>query len=339
MSGKVAAFFKGHKILVSIIAVFIVAAIVVPSVCVSLLTIPKVDKADRVSEGIKPTAEDLSVAEKYDRVVIFGVDGAGGTFGTFVTPNFDRIFGEGNINQNGTAQYPTMSGPNWASMFCGVTAQKHQITNDKAKSFKKSGKYPTFFKTYSDGHADATFYSVVNWEPINHGIIEDDIPGMTKVNVTSFVDKKDSDKVDQNVALLAVERIKEHDDAITYLHFDSVDHAGHAHGNASPEYAEAINKVDGYIGMVYDAYVAQGKADNTLFICVSDHGHTAKGGHGKESGSEKLTTLALSGKTVKKGTSKKYVTHDLASIVLFALGVAQPDYYDGGVPQGIFNTL
>ena len=339
MFGKVAAFIKGHKILVGIIAIILAAVIVVPSVCVSLLTIPKVDKADRVSEGIKPTPEDLATAEKYDRVVIFGVDGAGGTFDRFDTPNFDRIFGEGNVNQNGTAQYPTMSGPNWASMMLGVTAQKHQITNNKATSFKNKGEYATFFKTYSDSHPEATFFSAVNWKPINHGIIEDGIPGMTKVNATSIVKKGEAEEVDKKVAELVVERLNSFDDTIVFMHFDSVDHAGHAHGNASKEYREAMETVDEYLGMVYDAYKAKGLLDSTLFICVSDHGHTVKGGHGKESASEKQTTLALSGKTVKKGTSKKYVTHDLASIVLYALGVAQPDYYDGGVPQDLFNTL
>lgn len=329
-------FFKRHIVLTVIVAVIIVAVIVLAGVYAGLFTVPKTEKADRISEGKVPTEAEVNTAYKYERVVIFGVDGAGGNFDKANTPSFDRIFAEGNVNLNGTAQYPTISAQNWTSMMTGVTAQKHKMTNAKARYFRKGGKYETFFKTYSDRHPDATFFSSVQWAPINHGIIEEGIPGMTKVNASSLAE---GDEIGKKVAELVTERVKTHDDNIVFMHFDDVDHAGHAHGAASDEYRQAIETVDGYIGMVYDAYKAKGLVETTLFICVSDHGHTDKGGHGKESAGEKATTLALSGATVTQGTSGKYVTHDLASIVLYALGETQPSHYDGGVPQGLFDTL
>ena len=161
---------------------------------------------------------------------------------------------------------------------------------------------------------------------------------MTKLNVTSLIEGE-SDDVDKEVARLVAERVKDHNDKIVYMQFDSVDHAGHGYGAESSEYRLAMEKVDGYIGLIYDAYKEKGLIEDTLFICVSDHGHTVKGGHGKESALEKQTTLALAGKTVKKGASAKYVTHDLASIVLYALGVKQPARYAGGIPKNLFTVL
>ncbi|MBQ4443929.1 MAG: alkaline phosphatase family protein [Clostridia bacterium] len=336
---------KGFKILLAIvIAVVVATAVVVPSVHYTRFAVPKEMKADRVSQGVVPTAAQVAAAPKYDRVVIFGVDGAGGALATVDTPAFDRIFGEGSVNCHGTSQYPTISAQNWAAMLLGVTAQTHQITNDKANLFtrKVGGALPSVFATVSAAMPQATFFSAVDWSNINHGIIEKDIAGMTKVNAKTLVkDPDDEEKVDEVVADKAVERLQTHDDTIVFLHFDAVDHAGHMHGNASAEYVEAIRWVDEQMGRVYDAYRAKGLVDTTLFICVTDHGHTEKGGHGKESPSEKAVTLAVAGGlgNVIKGTSGTYVTHDLAPIVLYALGVAQPAHYEGGVPRNLFVGL
>ena len=331
-----------HKVLVAIVALFVAMAVVLPSVLVTMYTIPRKGKPDRVSQGVVPTASDLQNAVVYKRVVILGVDGAGGYFDQCDTPNFDRIFADGSVNLKGTAQYPTISAPNWAAMLLGVTAQTHQITNAKAKISKNSGKYPSIFAIYAAEHPNATFFSAVDWTEINHGIIEDGINGMTKVNCKESVkDKNDEVAIDRLVADKAIERVQTHDDAIVYLHFDNVDHTGHAHGYGSKEYADALTAVDALIGDVYDAYANKGVLEDTLFILVSDHGHKSKGGHGGESETEKLTTLAVADAkgNVIKGSSGKYVTHDLASIVLYALGVNQPDYFEGGVPQNLFSTL
>ena len=331
-----------------------IATIVVVSVLIACVVVvfvfnfvyfsnPRKAPDDRISQGLVPTQSDLANAKVYSRVVILGVDGAGGKFSEYNTPNFDEIFDGGSINLNGMAQYPTMSAPNWASMLLGVTAQKHDITNAKSGIVKNSGKkYPSIFSIYAEKNPNATFYSCVDWANINKGIIEDNIPGMTKVNASKLVKPtKDEYNVDKKVAELAAERVKTHNDSIMFLHFDCVDHAGHASGNSSKAYKEAMEEVDRDLGIVYNAFKEANLLDETLFICVSDHGHTVKGGHGKESDSEKATTLAVAGRKgdVLTGTSGYYVTHDLASIVLYALGIEQPDYFEGGVPTNLFNTI
>lgn len=299
--------------------------------------------ADRISKGVVPTAEDLQNAKIYDRVVILGVDGAGGTWSWFNTPHFDEIFENGSVNLNGMPQYPTISAQNWASMFLGVTAQKHNLTNDRAKLFTRTaGKLPSFLTVYAEAHPGATLYSCSSWSQINHGIIEKTVPGLTKVNGKDLVENKDdSYAIDKAVAEAVVERIKTHDDKIIFAHFNSVDHEGHSYGNQSEQYKKGMEKIDEYLGIVYDGFKAQNKVDGTLFICVSDHGHTVEGGHGEESAFEKQTTFAVAGNKgdIIKGSSGYFVTHDLASVVLYALGVKQPDHYEGGVPTNLFNTI
>ena len=334
---------KMYKTVVIIVAVIFAVTVVLSSVYATRFNVPRKGKADRVSEGIVPTATDLNACVKYQRVVILGVDGAGGYFDQCDTPNFDRIFAEGSVNLNGVSQYPTISAQNWGSMLLGVTAQKHQITNDKALLFKNSGKkYPSIFSLCAEVDPTATFYSVVNWNNINHGIIEDGINGMTKLCGKDFAeDKNNSFSVDRKIVEMAAERALTHADRITFLHFDSVDHTGHEHGYGSAEYVEALQEIDADIGILYDVYQENGLLYDTLFILVSDHGHTLKGGHGGESETEKQTTLAVADAkgNVVKGSSGKYVTHDLAAIVLYALGIEQPAWYEGGVPNHLFATL
>lgn len=63
---------------------------------------------------------------------------------------------------------------------------------------------------------------------------------------------------------------------LTLIHVSNVDHTGHAHGSASPEYAEAAARVDRELGGFLD------RLDLTrdLVIFTADHGHSATGGHG-----------------------------------------------------------
>ncbi len=197
------------------VSVFLVAlSAVIVTLHFVLFSNPKNTPADRISQGIVPTSADLAAANVYDRVVIFGVDGAGGAFDKCDTPHFDEIFKDGSINLNGMSQYPTISAPNWAAMLLGVTAQTHNITNTKAAIFKNYGKYPSVFSICASEKPGSTFFSCVNWVPINKGIIENNIPGMTKVNGKDL-SNGDSFATDRAIAERVVERIKTHDDKIS----------------------------------------------------------------------------------------------------------------------------
>ncbi len=340
--GKIGAFCKKHKVWTIIVSCFIGAIILVFPILFFAFQakVPAYDGADRMSEGYVPTAADVANVQKYEHVVIFGVDGAGAYFKEGVTPQFDRIFGSGSKTFEGISQRPTSSGENWAAMFTGKRVQTHKINNYVSFLFPNT-RHDTFFKVYHKNHKDATFFSACNWMNINYGIIENGCK-VKKVNCKpkagAGAERIEVDEVVKNEAL---KRLQKYDDAIFYMHFDAVDHAGHEEGGyASPKYVERLKTVDGYIGEVYDACIAKGWGDNTLFICVSDHGHTFEGGHGGETDEEKNITFAVAGAhDIQNGTMGKMVTQDVASVVLYALGEVQPDSYESKVPSGIFISL
>ncbi len=341
--GKIGAAMKAHKVITVIVAV--VTALVIVFSCLGAFTF------NRFSNGILPTDEDLAKVTKYEHVVIFGVDGAGGYFGETDTPNFDRIYKNGSVSYTGMSQFPTISAQNWTSMIHGVRYQKHGIDNSTSgDSLYTDTKYPSFFKVYAERHPDATFASICNWSNINKGIIEHGISGMHMDDAgcaTYFPGAKTDADVDRKVAELAVEYIQNNEPTILFMQFDSVDGAGHegtSKGYGAPLFDEALKTVDGLIGQVYDAYVQKGWGDNTLFITVSDHGHEKNqlgGGHGGNNPSVRNVTIAVAGGlgNVIAGTPGKFVTQDLAAIVMYALGEKQYETWEARVPTNMFVGL
>ena len=333
---KVFAFLNKHKIIVIVVSVILAVAIIFS--CLGALVFT------RFSDGVLPTADDLKNAVTYERVLIFGVDGAGNYFPQVNTPNIDRIFGEGSVNYNAMSQYPTTSAHNWTSMFHGVRYQKHGVNNLVAEKQKYSKpQYPSVFKVCADAYPEAKMISAAAWYPINYGIMED-LDNLIKI---TGAQKHTDDK------MLTAGDVKMKDSFISeiqsgvspkigFMYFAQVDEFGHAKGKKSNEYWDAIERVDGYIGEVYDEYVANGWDKDTLFLLVTDHGHRYLGGHGDNSKTERTVTIAVAGakgNIIKGQPSGKAVTQDVASIILYGLGLEQPSTWEGRVPYGVFNTL
>ncbi len=301
------------------------------------------------STGFLPTAEQAERATCYKRVVIFGVDGAGDYFNKCDVPNFRRIYESGSVTYTALSQFPTISAQNWTSVLHGVRYQTHRITNEIAAVVPYSkNKYPSLFKVYSLSHPEAKFASVVNWFPINRGIVEVGIKGMKKINAGAVVKgEKTTDRIDETVVSEVKRYISENDPTILFTHFDGPDHAGHAHGYGSKEYEKAVQKADTYLGEIFDAYRKNGWDKDTLFITVSDHGHVipkdekSGGGHGGWTETERNVTIAVSGGLgdIIPGNMGASSTLDVASIALYALGETQPDSWESRVPENIFNTL
>ena len=330
------------KIVLSVFSVLLIAVFITIAALTNAVHSKPEPAPDRASVGILPNAEQLNAAVKYDRVLIIGVDGAGGYFGEIDTPEFDRVFGNGSVTYSGLAQKPTTSAHNWTAMLHGVTYQTHCVDNTVATVIPwMQSKYPSVFKAYAKNHKKARFLSSTTWSPINYGIIEN-MPSIKKIypQLTFGNDptEQELDKHNVDKFIAALDKV---DPTIAFIHLDSVDHAGHSYGYGSAEYKDCVLKIDVLVGRLYDAYVEKGWANDTLFILVSDHGHKLEGGHGGESDTEKAVTFAVAGAkgNIIHGSPEHFVTQDVASVVMYALGEAQPESWESRVPRNIFNTL
>ena len=271
----------------------------------------------------------VTVEADYKYVVIIGVDGAGTFFKNAQTPNIDAIFANGATTYSCLTANPTISAQCWGSLLHGVEPSVHGLTNSVVSSsaFPSNSKYPSFFRVIRENDKDAVLASFCNWNPINVGIIENNI-GVHKVGGIS-----DSKLTDEIVAYLGTNA-----PTAMFVQFDEADGAGHSYGYGSANQLAKIAEIDTYIGRIYEAYRQNGMLDETLFIVTSDHGGVGTS-HGGLADNEKYVMFAAAGKNVQNGTIEDIEIRDTAAIALYALGYENPETWTARVPSGLFEGV
>ncbi len=261
--------------------------------------------------------------KKYSYVAVIGIDGMGKFNSQTETPNIDRIFERGAVNWSALSMNPTISAENWGAMLLGATPLVHKLTNGRVSNEKyRNDALPSVFRRIREADPDCYLASVVNWNPINHGIVEDNI-GVEKLTAPN-----DSELTELILTCVAKKP------KFLFVQFDDVDGAGHSGGYGSSKHYEEIQRADGYTGRIYDAYRDAGILDDTLFIVIADHGGV-RTGHGGYTDTEKYVFFAVTGKGVKEGFVPYSETKDIAAIVLAALGLALPEYNEEGFTSQI----
>ena len=115
-----------------------------------------------------------------------------------------------------------------------------------------------------------------------------------------------------------------------FVHFDGVDHAGHAFGWNSRQYLKAVELTDALISGILDVIAESGLKDNTVVLVTADHG--GKGTqHGGASPGELEIPWLLSGPGVAAGREIQSVvnTYDTAPTLALLLGVKPPACWIG----------
>ncbi len=274
------------------------------------------------------------MSRKYSHIVVIGVDGAGSWFKAADTPFFDKIFNNGAVTYRALSSKPTISAECWGSMLIGVGPEVHKLTNNRVSvlPYPIWSKHPTVFRLIRKAYPKAELGSYCDWNPINKGIVEKGL-GINKQTAK-----------DKELTPLICKYIREKKPDFLFVHFDSVDGAGHSNGYGTTRHINAISEVDKLIGDVYSAIESADILEDTLFMVIADHGGTndekGKGSHGGWTDEEKYVTFAAVGKDIKNGEIKEMNIRDLAAIVLYALGVDIPAFNEKGwtsqIPDGLF---
>ncbi|MBP5274139.1 MAG: alkaline phosphatase family protein [Abditibacteriota bacterium] len=261
----------------------------------------------------------------YKHVIVVGIDGAGNFKLRTPTPNMDSIFEKGASSTMCRASIPTISAQNWGSMLIGVTPQTHKLTNEIiSRKAYKSDRWPTVFRLIRDAMPGARLGSFCNWNPINYGIVEQDLQ----------VDFATAD--DAALTLQITNYIIEKKPEFLFIQFDNVDHAGHTYGYGSEKHLETLTQTDRYVGIIYDAIKGAGILEDTLFIVTADHGGIGYG-HGGVTDEEKYVFFGAAGRTVIRNKDLDLYSRDLAAIVCRALGVKPNPGWDSYVPRKLFS--
>ena len=311
-----------------IVSLFVAAVVLIPHVMCSK---DNTEKPEEVVDSVIPESKGA-----YKHVVIIGVDGGGAFFKDTDTPRCDEIFKGQAVTYRSKTSYPTISAQCWGSLLHGVLPDFHGITNQIAKTtaYPQDSPYPSIFRVVREANPDAVLASIVNWNAINKGIIEDNL-GIVKDHGSDL-------EVSQKIVKYFTSNIP----TLLFVQFDSGDSAGHSYGYGSDNHLAAISAIDALIGSVYDQLKMKGILDETLFIVTADHGGTPTkedgsvgGNHGGDTDAERYVFLGVAGKTVADGTIEGAETRDIAAISAYALGLECPETWTGHVPSGVFQGV
>ena len=295
------------------------------------ITATTADGGKTATCAVSVEAKPIPVSKgAYKHVIIIGVDGGGAFFKNTSTPRMDAIFKKGAVSYRTKTSYPTISAQCWGSMLHSVLPEFHRLTNGTvgSKPFKPDSPFPSVFRLVKEALPNANMASFCNWNPINIGIIEDNL-GVVKGTGS-----------DPEVAAQVVNYIQGNDPTLVFVQFDSVDGAGHGSGYGSARHLSAITAVDALIGNIYDAVKRKGILDDTLFLVSADHGGTPEGSHGGDTDAERYVFLGVAGKTVVEGGQiQEPEVRDIAAISAYAFGLDFPETWTGIVPGGLFQGV
>lgn len=266
-------------------------------------------------------------AQRSPHVIIVGVDGLSvDGVNTADVPRLRGLMARSAWTLEARGVMPTLSSPNWASVINGAAPEQHGITSNgwlrHMVEFQpvcrgEDGKFPTIFGLLRSADPASKIAVFHDWRGFAD-LLEKQAPDVMR-HVGGAAKTTQA-----AIAYWTANR-----PALMFIHLDNVDHEGHAHGWYSPEYYQAVEAADGYVGQVLDMVDALQARESTFVLVTSDHGGTAHG-HGKNSLAEILIPWILAGPGVAPGKITPLVnTFDTALTVAWIFHLDPPQCWIG----------
>lgn len=280
----------------------------------------------------KPQEAKLKPLVKH--VILIGSDGFGAyAFKKAKTPNLRKLMEEGSYSLTARSVLPSSSAVNWASMIMGSGPELHGYTEWGSKTpelpsrvIGKGNIYPTIFSLIDEQIPDTKKGVSYTWGGIGY-LFEKEIVDL------DFNGKSDEETKDEALKFIVNKK-----PALTFIHFSEPDGAGHNIGHDTPEYYEAVEKIDTLIGDIITTLDENNLLKDTAIIFSSDHGGINKGHGGKTLEEVEIPWIIYSKKISAKGKLKSsIVTYDTAATIAYLLGLEAPNFWRGKPIIEIFN--
>jgi len=241
---------------------------------------------------------------KKKKVLLIGIDGCrSDALAAAHAPHLQEIIAQGTVTWNAFAggelgrpsQQPTVSGPGWSSILCGVWADKHKVLENKFHDHQLV-QFPHFFRRLKDQRPELTTAQAVSWPPLDEIILT--AAGANAADRSALMREGTHAERDAKATDAAVRWIGEGAPDVLFLYFNNVDESGHALGFSvkNPVYMQAITEVDGHVGRTLSAIRSRREyaEEDWLVVVTTDHGGRARD-HGGQSPEERRIFLIVSG--------------------------------------------
>jgi hypothetical protein len=285
-----------------------------------------------------------AVAQPSKRVLIVGIDGAGGShLQAANTPQIDTLIAAGTArydfyNEGALVPDPPTgygaSGVNWSTILTGASAVHHGVV-DNSFSGNQFAQYPVFFKYLKEARPTAFTASISTWAPINTQIVANPY-----ANYEYSPTASSSAQGDQLVRLQVVSLMQTGNPTAVFVHLDQVDAAGHGSGWGSASYNTALANVDGLIGDMLTAMNQRpgviGGIEDWLVLVTADHGGLGMSHFAGQGLINWEVPFVVSGPSVPDGAALQRGTlRDVVPTALWHLGIDPYALGLDGTVQGL----
>ncbi len=265
-------------------------------------------------------------AQRVKRVLVIGIDGVRiDVLAEAETPTIDSLIAGGAFTTSARNVLPTVSGPNWSSMFTGAIPHEHGVHSNDF-SGNAYGPFPDFLTRLERLDRAFETIAIVDWPPLGSTAAGGPLFG-DSVDLRILVNGNELgyELADSFVTREAVRALEREDPHAMVVYLGNVDVVGHEHGSLSPEYRVSIETADAQVGAILTALRARPTyiEEDWLLLMSADHGRRDDGGHGGESELERTIFYLASGPSVAGIEPDAAVSLlDVAITALVHLGVA-----------------
>ena len=256
-------------------------------------------------------------------LVFIGFDGWGASYlDKAYMPTVKRMISDGTSSTETRSVMPSISWPNWTSLFMGTPPDK-QGDNSFLSIFSVVN------ESFTTVHEDSETQPVIffEWKDL-YNICPDETA--VKIEISS----------DYASAYKIASYISTKKPVFTAIVFNEPDPTGHTKGWGSKAYYEKLTLLDNFVAIIEQAVKESGIYDSTVFVLSSDHGGSYKS-HGHNNSKHRKIPLVFFGAGIKKGYIIPFSTdiYDITPSMTAILGLQAPQEWTGRPIYEIFNDL